>query len=458
MDRNLAVARVAATPVHLRIADASLLDSTDGPTRTFSPEPSVRDGGAETAVLSVSEPAPAVPPDAHLDPEEIDADDVAEVLEGRLDLVIETDPKVRAAMPPARLDRTMAAPATTLPGNTQVGTPRSITPPGGTQVGAAPIASAPTSGTVAARTVLRTPAPGGTAVTHRPSPIAVADAAGTQIVATVLVAPVVAAPVVAAPVVAAPVVAAPVVAAPVVAAPVVAAPAQIELGVPSPIATERSDLQALPVTAARVIVAGRYLEGGTDVSERTHGVGTSFLLARTPTSPFADDPYVDAQHGAMSFRPDGVAFEDFDSTNGVFVRVKNRIALRSGDMFRAGEELLRFTALRTTRGAGRAPTLGSPDPGYWGRIDVMITTEENAASYPVDDLEVTIGQNDGHLQFPDDEFLGDVHCAVVKEERGATLVDHGSPCGTWLRLRTGDVVPYGSEVLVGQTRIRIERE
>lgn len=422
MDRNLAVARVAAPPSHLRLADAALLDSTDGPTLTFSPESSVRDGGAETAVLAVSEPAPAVPPDAHLildldlDPEEVDADDVAEVLEGRLDLVIETDPNLRARAP-AAMDRTMASTALTPRGNTQVGSPRGITPPGGTQVGGRPFASVPSSGTaVVERPVLRTPPQGGTAVTHRPV------ASGTQIIATALVTP------------------------------------EISLGIPSPIAADRTDLQASPVTAARVIVAGRYLEGGTDVSCRVHGVGTSFLLARTPVSPFVDDPYVDAQHGAMSFRPDGVAIEDFDSTNGVFVRVRGRATLRSGDMFRAGEELLRFTTLRSGRGNGRAPTLGSPDPGYWGRIDVMVTTEESAASYPVDDVEVTIGQTDGHLQFPDDEFLGDLHCSILKEERGATLVDHGSPCGTWLRLRTGDVVPYGSEVLVGQTRIRIERE
>lgn len=44
----------------------------------------------------------------------------------------------------------------------------------------------------------------------------------------------------------------------------------------------------------------------------------------------------------------------------------------------------------------------------------------------------------------------------MKQERGATLEDLGAAAGTWLRLRSGDVVPYGAELLIGQTRIRVD--
>lgn len=434
MDHNLAIAVAAPAPSHLRLAElaAELVDdepSGDGPTHVFSPDPSYRGPGAETSVTasSVSEPAPRAPVGGHLD---VDADDVAEVLEGRLDLVIETNPKATAnphtavAMVPA--DRT------------QVTTP--VVPSartGSTAVGGRPNAAVDRSGTQRVeRPILRTPDGAGTQIVERPI-LRTPDGAGTQLVER------------------------PILRTPDGVAVAVAAVPTVEtaprLGVPVPIAFDRTDVGSRPIRAARVVIAGRYLAGGDDVSEQTHHVGSSLLLARTPTSPFCDDPYVDAQHGALTFRPDGVAIEDFDSTNGVFVRVRDRATLRCGDLFRAGEELLRFTALRGSRAAGRAPSLGSPDPGYWGRIDVMIDVDSNAASYPIDDTEVSFGQTDGHLQFPDDPFLGELHCSVVKEERGAALVDHGSPCGTWLRLRAGDVVAYGSELLVGQTRIRVEQ-
>jgi hypothetical protein len=416
MDRNVAVALPApvssmtpsGVPGHLRLADVFDLDTIDGetgdgPTRLFSPDPSYRGPGAETAVTSASEPAPVAPADDHLCDGHVSDAHVSDA---------QQDPHARGVllMPAAReVTAVSVAPVD----RTLVSTPAV---PSHTHVTERPVMRTPdASGTQVNRhPVLLTPAPSGTQVTAHP----VLRSPEPSPVETI-------------------------------------APA---LGVPSPIALDQTHLRTTPVRAARIIIGGRYLADGGDVVEYEHTLGSSMLLARTPSSPFADDPYVDAEHGALTFRPDGVAIEDFDSTNGVFVRVREKATLRCGDMFRAGEELLRFTALRNTRTAGRAPTLGSPDPGYWGRVDVMLSLDSNAASYPLDDAEVSFGQTDGHLQFPDDPYLGALHCSIRRADKGATLVDHGSPSGTWLRLRAGDVVPYGSELLVGQTRIRIEQD
>ncbi len=287
-------------------------------------------------------------------------------------------------------------------------------PEGGTQIVERPVMRAPEGGTqIVERPVMRAPE-GGTQIVERPVMRAPEPAAR---------------------------------------APAAAEPAP-SLGVPMPVVKETT--ATLPVTGVRVVVAGRYLVGGDEGTSVEHRLGGSWVLSRSRQSVFADDPYVDAQHGALSFRPDGVSIEDFDSTNGVFVRVRGRVALRSGDVLRCGEELLRYTAIKSGSQPGRAPVLGSPDPGYWARIDVMLTLEDNAASYPVDDDEVCFGQTDGHVQFPDDPYLGELHCRVRRTERGATLEDLDSAYGTWLRLRSGDVVPYGAELLVGQTRLRLE--
>lgn len=417
MDRNLAVALPTPAPSYLRLADVS--DTGDGPTQLFCPDPSYRDAGAQTAITAsaVSQPAVGAAPCGFHDfaDDDVSDADVSEVLEGRLDLAIETNPNATTGRTTTAVSSTPMQPNSI--DRTQVSTPVLLSRSGGTHVTARPMLTTPDrSGTqIVERPVMRTP-DAGTARVERPimrNPAAIIPPPPPMVVQT--------------------------------------------LGVPMPIALDRTDLQIVPSVAARMIIAGRYLAGGDDKSEQSYAIGSSFVLARTASSAFCDDPFVDAEHGALTFRPDGVAIDDFDSTNGVFVRVREKVALRSGDVFRAGEELLRFTAVRNTRAQGRAPAMGSPDPGYWGRIDVMITNEDHAASYPIDDVEVSFGQTEGNLQFPDDPFLGELHCCVVKDERGAALVDLGSPCGTWLRLRSGDVVPYGVELLVGQTRVRVER-
>lgn len=252
-----------------------------------------------------------------------------------------------------------------------------------------------------------------------------------------------------------------------------AAPQPIAVAVPQPIEERGSDpdgtssivlreskKSAPPVptmvTNARVVVPGHYLlddEGDTSIGVT---VGASLLLGRRSGSLLADDPYVDAHHTELTFRPDGIVVDDLDSTNGVFLRVRTRTTLRSGDHFRIGEQLLGYTALKAGPKNGKAPALGSPDPGYWGRIDVLLGPDVIAASYPADDVEIGFGQTEGHVQFPDDPFLGDLQCRLVKEEKNVALEDCGSRHGTWVRLRSGDVVPYGAELMVGHTLIRID--
>lgn len=221
---------------------------------------------------------------------------------------------------------------------------------------------------------------------------------------------------------------------------------------------ERKTIQPMDVTNARVAVPGHYLlEDECEVAFDVR-VGTSMLLGRQPGSLFADDPYVDAEHTELTFRPDGVVVDDLDTTNGIFVRVRGTMTLRSGDHFRIGEQLLSFSVIKPGPRTGKAPALGSPDPGYWGRVDVLIGPGTIAASYPVDDVDVAFGQITGHVQFPDDPFIGDLHCRLAKEDRTASIEDCGSLHGTWVRLRSGDVVPYGTELMIGHTLLRLDRK
>lgn len=458
MDRTVALAVEHETPphpMHLRIAEP-IADATmdgEGPTRVFesglhmisSQGPLCHGGGTESNITTTaidSEPAPAIVAErAHSMDQliDIDEDDVREVLEGRLEL--------EASRPDARVGRRDTVVTHHVPREPIAE---------GTQIAATLLREPePVDRTCMIPTVLRAPAPAeGTCVTatvlRDPTP-----ADGTRVAPTLLRDPSAAPPLpTTAPVSVTP---AGTAAAPVRAAVSMPAPPLPDAGVPVAVPVATMSPTPADITSVRMRVAGRYLGDAIDGGDVRHKVGASLVLARVEGSPFENDPYVDAQHAALTFRPDGVMIDDFDSTNGVFVRVHGKLALRSGDLFRIGEELLRYTAIKLQRAVGRAPAFGSPDPGYWGRIDVLLTPDEQAASYPIDDAEATFGQTDGHLQFPDDPFLDALHARVVKHERGAMLEDLGTATGTWLRLRSGDVVPYGSELLVGGTRVVLDR-
>ena len=418
MDRTVAVRAsepidlvAPAAPSHLRLAELVHDEPDgDGPTRMFTSESSYRGPGVESTATTVSSnPAPVAPVGHSTSVIEMVDEVVREVIEGRLDLDVD-------ALPPTHREQTVAAthvprqpmPITSTAKVAQqvLRTPEGVAAPEGTQVVAHPVA--------------REPAATGTQVVERPV-LLHPDRGNTQ--------------------------------------PRTRLPVHTPAPAPQPmmmVPAAEASVAGGVATAACITIVGRYLIDGEPGASYQHGVGGSWVLGRSATSPFADDPYVDAEHGALCFRPDGVVVDDFDSTNGVFVRVYGHATLRSGDHFRLGEQLIRYTARRRDGGTGRAPTLGSPDPGYWGRVDVMLSVDDNAASYPIDDAEVSFGQTDGHVQFPDDPYLGELHCRIVKQERGATLEDLGAAAGTWLRLRSGDVVPYGAELLIGQTRIRVD--
>jgi pSer/pThr/pTyr-binding forkhead associated (FHA) protein len=222
---------------------------------------------------------------------------------------------------------------------------------------------------------------------------------------------------------------------------------------------ERKSAPPMTVTNARLVVPGRYLIESEEAQALALDVvvGSSVLVGRQTGSLFADDPFIDAHHAELTFRPDGIVVDDLDSINGVFVRVVGSMHLRSGDHIRIGEQLLCYVALKGAPKTGKAPGLGSPDPGYWARVDVLIDPTTIAASYPSDDVEIGFGQTTGHVQFPDDPFISNLHCRLAKDERGAMILDCDSAEGTWVRLRSGDVVPYGAELMVGQTLVRLDR-
>ena len=101
--------------------------------------------------------------------------------------------------------------------------------------------------------------------------------------------------------------------------------------------------------------------------------------------------------------------------------------------------------------------MGSPNPGYWGRVSVLVETARACEAMPVVGAEFTVGRERGDLTFPTDGYVSSSHCRIVGDDSGVYLEDRGSSNGTYLRVRSGTVVPFGSLVLIGQQLFHVRQ-
>ena len=100
--------------------------------------------------------------------------------------------------------------------------------------------------------------------------------------------------------------------------------------------------------------------------------------------------------------------------------------------------------------------MGSPNPGYWGRVSVMISPTRACSAFPIMEGGVTIGRENGEIVFPEDGYVSGTHCSIVGDDDGVFLEDLGSSNGTYIRVRKGQLIAPGNLLLVGQQLFRIE--
>ena len=174
--------------------------------------------------------------------------------------------------------------------------------------------------------------------------------------------------------------------------------------------------------------------------------------------PFDTDFYLNPRHCAFTVAADGVRVDDLNTTNGVYRKIEGSIELQHGDTFRVGQELLYYEDLPEPEvlpdGTER---MGSPNPGYWGRVSVLVETARACEAMPVVGAEFTVGRERGDLTFPTDGYVSSSHCRIVGDDSGVYLEDRGSSNGTYLRVRSGTVVPFGSLVLIGQQLFHVRQ-
>ena len=100
---------------------------------------------------------------------------------------------------------------------------------------------------------------------------------------------------------------------------------------------------------------------------------------------------------------------------------------------RVGRQLLQFAALsRPPANEQTVKQVGSPNPGYWGRLTVMLDPDTSAAAIALREPTATVGRDPAQnaLAIAEDDRLGAQHCTIGTGPHGPCLDDAGTDGGT----------------------------
>ncbi len=184
----------------------------------------------------------------------------------------------------------------------------------------------------------------------------------------------------------------------------------------------------------------------------------NMIIGRDTGAIFAGDNYLSPRHGQFSSRGGRFFLRDESSLNGIYRKLRRDepVQVINGDVFRIGQEIVRFEALApmptTADGVER---LGSPSKGYVGRIALIIGRDAVGNSFPIPEAGLHLGRERGDVLFPEDGYVSGLHCRVAYEKGQLSLTDLGSSNGTFIRISSEIELVDGDVVLMGQQLFRI---
>jgi pSer/pThr/pTyr-binding forkhead associated (FHA) protein len=210
--------------------------------------------------------------------------------------------------------------------------------------------------------------------------------------------------------------------------------------------------------AKLVLIKGEGIDGiSYQLNAQEHVAGRSDGVILFP-----DDRFLSARHANFFYREGKLFLRDEGSLNGVFLRIREPVTLADGDVFLAGEELLRFEVVSLPRPAEMVSEdgtvfYGTPlRDGAGCRIVQILLGGRMGMVYVPTKPQVLVGRESCDLSFPRDRFISGRHCKLELQGRSVVLSDLGSKNGTYVRLRDERELRHGDYVFLGQQLFRVE--
>ena len=180
-------------------------------------------------------------------------------------------------------------------------------------------------------------------------------------------------------------------------------------------------------------------------------------IGRNTGRMFGGDAYLSPVHATFSFDAEGCTIRDEQSLNGVYVRIARDVPVKLGssDIFRIGQEIIRYEAIAPADAFDGVEAMGSPNPGLLGRLSLVIGRSTIGNAYTIASDGMHIGRERGDVIFPEDGYVSGLHCRIHHDGTGVVLTDVGSSNGTFLRVRGERRLVSGDLLLLGQQLFRL---
>lgn len=174
---------------------------------------------------------------------------------------------------------------------------------------------------------------------------------------------------------------------------------------------------------------------------------------------FPEDNYLSPRHANFFYDQGRLFVRDEGALNGIFIRIRQPVELENGELFLAGEELLRVE-LRDTGGESVGPDhthfFASPRPASRFRVTQLFEGGRSGLVHYSRDAAVVIGRESCHINFPNDRFISGRHCRVDFGPTKVVVTDLQSRNGTYVRVSGQHELTHGDYLFLGRQLLRVE--
>ncbi len=217
---------------------------------------------------------------------------------------------------------------------------------------------------------------------------------------------------------------------------------------------------AVPTTSGRLAAQLVILKGdGSDGMKFPLSASEQILGRIHGSIVIPEDSYLSPRHARFYYKNNRLYLRDEGSRNGIFLRIRGPVELTTGDLFLAGEELLRFEVFEPPPLAPQPDgTYAYSSPRLRGRfrvVQVLAGAKEGLAYWARHD-SVVIGRENADINFPKDPFISRHHTRVEASGAMFLLYDLGSKNGTFIKLRTDREIQNHDYLFMGKTLMRVD--
>ncbi len=203
----------------------------------------------------------------------------------------------------------------------------------------------------------------------------------------------------------------------------------------------------------------RSLAGGP---ERYNPPGDVVILGSAGTVPLTGERFCHAHEAAFSWEGERLWLEDLEGGNGVFLRIRSRVAISIDSEFVVGDQLLRITRNpEADDGPAEGPTyfLSSLKGPSAFRVVQIFEGGAVGACALAREAMLQIGgvlEYANDLVLPRDPLVAPYHCVIEEQAEVFVLTDLGAKSGVFVRVYGRQALSHGDELLIGRTRLLVD--